>query len=118
MKIYLFFRYTFLDNDLGKQKIPLSRGLETRVIIGGIMSGTFRSIVETPLEYAKVDNIIRTNKVFSKIKSLHDIKLDSKTDGSKLHSKRMLYRSENHMDAFVYSHADLFHIPRLVQTQF
>jgi solute carrier family 25 carnitine/acylcarnitine transporter 20/29 len=49
-----FDRYTFMENDIGKKKIPLTRGLETRVIIGGIMSGTFRAIVETPLEFAKV----------------------------------------------------------------
>jgi hypothetical protein len=46
--------YTALDNSFGRTHIPLTNGIETRVIIGGIMSGTCRSFVETPLEYAKV----------------------------------------------------------------
>lgn len=37
------------------KKLPFTGGLELRVIIGGLVSGTCRAIVETPLEYAKVE---------------------------------------------------------------
>ena len=37
--------YTLLDNQLGKTHIPLSNGLEVRVILGGIMSGTCRALI-------------------------------------------------------------------------
>ena len=43
-----------MDNPFGKQVIPLTNGIEIRVICGGIMSGVMRAVVETPLEYAKV----------------------------------------------------------------
>ena len=43
-----------MDNQYGKYPIPLTNGLEIRVIIGGIASGTIRSIIETPVEYSKV----------------------------------------------------------------
>lgn len=46
--------YTLLDNQIGKKPIPLTNGLETRVIAGGIMAGTCRALIETPLEYAKI----------------------------------------------------------------
>lgn len=35
--------------------IPLTNGLEVRVILGGTMAGTCRALIETPLEYAKVN---------------------------------------------------------------
>ena len=34
--------------------MPLTSGSEIRVIIGGVMAGSVRSLIETPLEYAKV----------------------------------------------------------------
>lgn len=46
--------YTILDNKFGKTHIPGTNGLETRVILGGMVSGTCRALVETPLEYAKI----------------------------------------------------------------
>jgi hypothetical protein len=46
--------YTYLDNSFGKKQIPFTNGTEYRIVLGGIMSGTVRSLVETPLEYAKV----------------------------------------------------------------
>ena len=46
--------YTFLDNRFGKTHIPLTNGLEIRVICGGMMAGTMRAVIETPLEYAKI----------------------------------------------------------------
>lgn len=52
--IYLFKRYTVMDNRFGRTQIPFTNGLELRVIGGGMMSGTLRALVETPLEYAKI----------------------------------------------------------------
>lgn len=46
--------YTLMDTHFGKKQIPLTNGLEIRVICGGIMSGSMRAIIETPLEYAKI----------------------------------------------------------------
>ena len=48
------FRYTFMDNNFGRAEIPFTHGLQTRVIFGGLASGSIRSIIETPLEYAKI----------------------------------------------------------------
>lgn len=46
--------YTILDNQFGKRPIPLTNGLEVRVICGGLVAGTIRALIETPLEYAKI----------------------------------------------------------------
>ena len=43
-----------MDNRFGRTQIPFTNGLEIRVIGGGMMSGTLRALVETPLEYAKI----------------------------------------------------------------
>jgi solute carrier family 25 carnitine/acylcarnitine transporter 20/29 len=43
-----------MDNRFGKSHIPLSNGLEVRVICGGLIAGTCRALIETPLEYAKI----------------------------------------------------------------
>jgi hypothetical protein len=56
--------YTYFDNSLGKYEIPLSQGVQLRVVLGGLMAGTLRACVETPLEYAKVrakDKSIKLN---------------------------------------------------------
>lgn len=37
--------YTLLDNNAGKTPIPFTNGLEIRVILGGIMSGTCRALI-------------------------------------------------------------------------
>lgn len=37
-----------------RQTIPLSGGIELRVLLAGIFSGTVRSCIECPFEYAKV----------------------------------------------------------------
>lgn len=42
-----------MDNSFGKTEIPFTYGLQIRVIFGGLVSGTCRAIIETPLEYAK-----------------------------------------------------------------
>jgi hypothetical protein len=43
---HTFKRYTLFDNDIGKYEFPFAHVLQLRVIIGGIASGTIRSIVE------------------------------------------------------------------------
>lgn len=48
--------YTALDGPLWKFEIPFSGGLQSRVIVGGIVASTARAIIETPLEYAKVSD--------------------------------------------------------------
>ncbi len=46
--------YTCLDNPFGRFEIPLTGGIQNRVIIGGVLSAISRAVVETPLEYIKV----------------------------------------------------------------
>ena len=45
-------------SDLMKSEVPFSKGLQLRVIFGGICAGTARSIVECPFEYTKVQGQI------------------------------------------------------------
>lgn len=42
------------DNKYFNWKIPFTFGLEPRIILGGILSGTTRALVECPFEYSKV----------------------------------------------------------------
>mmetsp|Transcript_13329 Transcript_13329/g.9409 ORF Transcript_13329/g.9409 Transcript_13329/m.9409 type:complete len:107 (-) Transcript_13329:430-750(-) len=42
------------DYPWAKEHIPMSGGLEWRVLIAGLMGGSMRSIIECPFEYAKV----------------------------------------------------------------
>ena len=47
--------YTYMERFyVSRYEIPLSEGVQLRVICGGIGAGTVRAIIETPLEYAKV----------------------------------------------------------------
>ncbi|KAL5475463.1 hypothetical protein EMCRGX_G025282 [Ephydatia muelleri] len=46
--------YTYLDNDLGRCALPLTGGLQLRVIVGGFCGGIARATIETPLEYVKI----------------------------------------------------------------
>ena len=46
--------YTFLDTRLGRSEIPLTGGLQTRVVLSGILASSARAVIETPLEYIKV----------------------------------------------------------------
>ena len=46
--------YNRLNNQFGQRKIPLTGGLEIRVIIGGIASGIARATFETPIDYWKI----------------------------------------------------------------
>jgi hypothetical protein len=55
--------YTYSDNSLGKWEIPLTSGLQLRVVLGGVCAGTFRALVETPIEYAKVSLFDRMNSI-------------------------------------------------------
>ena len=43
-----------MNNKFGQCKIPLSGGLEIRVIIGGVASGMARAVFETPIDYWKI----------------------------------------------------------------
>jgi solute carrier family 25 (mitochondrial carnitine/acylcarnitine transporter), member 20/29 len=43
-----------LDNPTGRITIPFTSGVELRVVLGGLISGSVRSAIETPLEYAKI----------------------------------------------------------------
>lgn len=46
--------YTYMDTSVARYEVPMSGGVQVRVIIGGIGAGTIRTLIETPLEYAKV----------------------------------------------------------------
>jgi solute carrier family 25 carnitine/acylcarnitine transporter 20/29 len=47
--------YTKLDKDpICSKPIPFTFGLEPRIILGGIASGTSRALIECPFEYSKV----------------------------------------------------------------
>ncbi|XP_068692048.1 mitochondrial substrate carrier family protein S-like isoform X1 [Montipora foliosa] len=45
--------YTYF-NGFGRREIPLTGGLQVRVLIGGAAASTARAIIETPLELAKI----------------------------------------------------------------
>ena len=46
--------YTLLNNPIGTFEIPLTGGLQSRVVVAGVMASCARAVIETPLEYAKV----------------------------------------------------------------
>ncbi|KAL8612717.1 hypothetical protein ACOMHN_025368 [Nucella lapillus] len=46
--------YTHQNNGIGMYEIPLTGGLQLRVLMGAACSATARAVVETPLEYVKV----------------------------------------------------------------
>ncbi|XP_063962798.1 uncharacterized protein LOC129270805 [Lytechinus pictus] len=46
--------YTFLDNPTCKREIPLTAGLQIRVVLAGLCGSTARAIIECPLELAKI----------------------------------------------------------------
>lgn len=50
-----------MDNPVGKKEIPFTFGIQVRVILGGIVAGTCRAILETPLDYAKTHRQIGQN---------------------------------------------------------
>ena len=43
-----------LDNKFGRYEIPLTGGLQTRVVVGGMASGMCRAALETPIDYWKI----------------------------------------------------------------
>ncbi|XP_038048376.1 solute carrier family 25 member 48-like [Patiria miniata] len=46
--------YTFLDNPFCKNEIPMTGGLQIRVLLAGACGSTARAIIESPLELAKI----------------------------------------------------------------
>ncbi|XP_064477054.1 mitochondrial substrate carrier family protein L-like isoform X1 [Ornithodoros turicata] len=50
--------YTYLDSHTMKTEIPLTAGLQIRVVVGGVIASTARAIIECPLEYAKISRQI------------------------------------------------------------
>ncbi|XP_071841460.1 uncharacterized protein [Apostichopus japonicus] len=46
--------YTLLDNPTCKTEIPLTAGLQIRVVIAGMCGSTARAVIESPLELAKI----------------------------------------------------------------
>ncbi len=48
--IYTYFK----DNDFMKSDIPYTKGIQPRVIMGGLSAGMVRTFIECPFEYAKV----------------------------------------------------------------
>ena len=52
--VFELFYTMFEKNENLTKPLPLSGGLQYRVILSGILAGTARSIVECPFEYAKV----------------------------------------------------------------
>ncbi|CAD5119835.1 DgyrCDS8418 [Dimorphilus gyrociliatus] len=46
--------YTYMDNPVFRKEIPGSFGLQTRVVLAGLLGSTARAIIETPLEYVKI----------------------------------------------------------------
>ena len=46
--------YTFFNNPIGRYEIPLSGGIQVRVLLGGFLASSARAVIETPLEYIKV----------------------------------------------------------------
>jgi len=46
--------YTKWDSESMRQEIPLSGGVQVRVLSAGLVASTCRAIVESPIEYAKV----------------------------------------------------------------
>ena len=46
--------HSYLDRPIGRSEIPLTGGLQIRVVIGGMMSGFGRALFETPIDYWKI----------------------------------------------------------------
>lgn len=50
--------YTYFDSNMMKTEIPLTAGLQIRVVAAGIIASTARAVIECPLEYAKISRQI------------------------------------------------------------
>eukprot|EP00731_Ephydatia_muelleri_P038078 Em0648g5a len=46
--------YTLLNNPIGTFELPMTGGLQARVVLAGVTASCARAIIESPLEYAKV----------------------------------------------------------------
>ena len=60
--------YTYLDSPFARYEIPLTGGIQLRLIAGAVGAGTVRAVIETPLEYAKVRRQIQKTW---KLRDLH-----------------------------------------------
>jgi len=98
-----------MDTPFGRKKIPFASGTEYRVVCGGIMAGSIRSLIETPLEYAKVYS---ESSPESRSLVIFFFSLDTKATWKQLEIQRHLYWHEDHMDESVCSYAVLFHLLR------
>lgn len=47
--------YTHMNGPLGTYVLPLTGGVQVRVIVGGMCAGLARGLIETPMEYIKVN---------------------------------------------------------------
>lgn len=52
--VYDLFYTKWADNPNMRKKIPLTGGVEYRIVCAGFLSGSFRAFLECPFEYAKV----------------------------------------------------------------
>ena len=57
----------FDKNPFLTSKIPFTFGLEYRILLGGIASGTARSLIECPFEYSKVQGQVGNKWQFARI---------------------------------------------------
>lgn len=46
--------FTHMDNNFGCHEIPLTAGLQVRVVLGGVAAGLARAALETPIDYWKI----------------------------------------------------------------
>lgn len=53
--------YTYLNNPFFRYELPLTGGIQVRVLAGGVLASTARAVIETPLEYAKVSGQTQQN---------------------------------------------------------
>ena len=44
----------FMDNPIGRYQLPLTGGLQVRVVLSGVAAGLSRAVLETPLDYWKI----------------------------------------------------------------
>lgn len=59
--------YTYWNTARGRYELPLTGGVQLRVLAGGIAAATARALLETPLEYAKVRRQTQQNWRFREI---------------------------------------------------
>lgn len=102
-----------MDNRFGRTQIPLTNGLEVRVIGGGMMAGTIRALVETPLEYAKIKR--QTGDTWH-LRDTYTVLFAFKLKLNQSKSLKFFYFQgfENYMGSCSLSSPVVFHFPRLI----